>query len=117
MATSWLVMNYNLEVYLWHADKLEDGQDFLVAGVKDQLQPKEEEPVKEDTNGTSSAKAIDVDDDIVEVSNGSGDKKRPLEESNGNGAAKKARIEGDDEGGGALPVPVDEGAEVAKMLY
>lgn len=94
------LQNYNLKVYLWHADKLEDGQEFLVTGDKDQLQPKEEEPVKEtkeDTNGTSSAMAIDVDDDIVEVSNGSGDKKRPLEESNGNGAAKKARVEGGDD--------------------
>ena len=75
---------------------MEDGQEFLVTGDKDQLQPKEEEPVneiKEDTNGTSSAMAIDVDDDIIEVSNGSGDKKRPLEESNGNGAAKKARFD------------------------
>ena len=83
-------------MYLWHADKMEDGQEFLVTGDKDQLQPKEEEPVnetKEDTNGTSSAMAIDVDDDIIEVSNGSGDKKRPLEESNGNGAAKKARFD------------------------
>lgn len=94
------LQNYNLKVYLWHADKLEDGQEFLVTGDKDQLQPKEEEPVKEtkeDTNGTSSAMAIDVDDDIVEVSNGSGDKKRPLEESNGNGEAKKARVEGGDD--------------------
>jgi len=94
------LQNYNLKVYLWHADKLEDGQDFLVTGDKEQLKPKEEEPVKEtkeDTNGTSSAMAIDVDDDIVEVSNGSGDKKRPLEEANGNGAAKKARVEGGDD--------------------
>jgi len=94
------LQNYNLKVYLWHADKLEDGQDFLVTGDKEQLKPKEVEPVKEtkeDTNGTSSAMAIDVDDDIVEVSNGSGDKKRPLEEANGNGAAKKARVEGGDD--------------------
>ena len=74
---------------------MEDGREFLVTGDKDQLHPKEEEPVKEtkeDTNGTSSAMAIDVDDDIVEVTNGSGVKKRPLGESNGNGAAKKARF-------------------------
>jgi len=94
------LQNYNVKVYLWHADKLEDGKEFLATGDKDQLQPKEEEPAKEtkeDTNGTSSAMAIDVDDDIVEVSNGSGDKKRPLEESNVNGAAKKARVEGGDD--------------------
>ena len=74
---------------------MEDGREFLVTGDKDQLHPKEEEPVKEtkeDTNGTSSAMAIDVDDDIVKVTNGSGVKKRPLGESNGNGAAKKARF-------------------------
>merc|ERR1719483_766597 len=77
------LQNYNLKVYLWHADKLEDGQDFLVTGDKDQLQPKEDEPVKEtkeETNGTSSDMAIDVDDDIVEVTNGTGDRKRPIEE-------------------------------------
>jgi len=79
-----------VQVYLWHADKLEDG-DFLMNRDKDQLQ------LKEDTNGTSSAMAFDMDDDIVEVSNGSGDKKRPFGESSGNGAAKKARIEGGDD--------------------
>merc|ERR1712215_621052 len=93
------LQNYNLKVYLWHADKLEDGQEFMVTGDKDQLQPKEEEPVKEtkeETNGTSSEMAIDVDDDIVEVSNGAGDRKRPIEEENGN-ASKKPRVEGGDD--------------------
>merc|ERR1719400_1540900 len=91
------LQNYNLKVYLWHADKLEDGQEFLVTGDKDQLQPKGEEPVKEtkeETNGTSSEMAIDVDDDIVEVSNGAGDRKRPIEEENGN-ASKKPRVDDD----------------------
>lgn len=89
------LQNYNLKVYLWHADKLEDGQEFIVTGDKDQLQPKEDEPkkeTKEETNGTSSDMAIDVDDDIVEVSNGSS-KKRELEEENGT-SAKKPRLEG-----------------------
>merc|ERR1712106_790930 len=93
------LQNYNLKVFLWHADKLEDGQDFLVTGDKDQWQPKEDEPVKEtkeETNGTSSDMAIDVDDDIVEVSNGTGDRKRPIEEENG-AAAKKPRVEGGDD--------------------
>jgi len=93
------LQNYNLKVYLWHADKLEDGVEYLVTGDKDQLQPKEEEPVKEtkeETNGTSSEMAIDVDDDIVEVSNGTGDRKRPIEEENGN-SSKKPRVEGGDD--------------------
>ena len=79
---------------MWHADKLDDGVEYIVTGDKDQLQPKEEEPVKEtkeETNGTSSEMAIDVDDDIVEVSNGAGDRKRPIEEENGN-ASKKPRL-------------------------
>ena len=90
-----------MQVYLWHADSLEDGKEFLVAGDKDKLQPKaeeekKEEAPKEDTNGSSKDQAIDVDDDIIEVangsSNGSGDKKRPHDEENGNGTdAKKAR--------------------------
>merc|ERR1712025_297882 len=93
------LQNYNLKVYLWHADKLEDGVEYLVSGDKDQLQPMEEEPVKESkegTNGTSSEMAIDADDDIVEVSNGAGDRKRPIEEENGN-ASKKPRVEGGDD--------------------
>jgi len=92
------LQNYNLKVYLWHADKLEDGQEFMVTGDKDQLQPKEDEPekeTKEETNGTSSDMAIDVDDDIVEVSNGTS-KKRELEEENGT-SAKKPRLEGEND--------------------
>ena len=97
------LQNYNLRVYLWHADTLEDGKEFLVAGDKEKLQPKAEEepkeaekPKEEDTNGKSSDMAIDVDDDIIEISNtengaanGSGDKKRPHEEENGNHAKKQ----------------------------
>jgi len=97
------LQNYNLKVYLWHADKFEDGSDFLVTGDKEQLKPKEpeeekkeEEPVKMDTNGTSNANAIDVDDDIVEVvASANGEKKRPAEEGHENGSSKKARVEAD----------------------
>ena len=95
------LQNYNLKVYLWHADTLEEGKEFLVAGDKEKLQPKaeeekEEEKPKDDTNGSSKDQAIDVDDDIMEVpngsSNGSVDRKRTHDEENGNGtAAKKAR--------------------------
>ena len=88
-------------MFIWHADTLEEGKEFLVAGDKEKLQPKpeeekEKEEPKEDTNGSSVDQAIDVDDDIVEISNGAsnGDKKRPHDEENGNGtAAKKARTE------------------------
>ena len=94
------LQNYNLKVYVWHADTLEDGKEFLVAGDKEKLQPKaEEEPKeaekpKEDSNGKTSDMAIDVDDDIVEISNGaaangSGDKKRPHDEENGNHSKKQ----------------------------
>lgn len=97
------LQNYNLKVYLWHADKFEDGSDFLVTGDKEQLKPKEpeeekkaEETEKMDTNGTSNANAINVDDDIVEVvSSANGEKKRPAEEAHENGTIKKARVEGD----------------------
>lgn len=86
-------------MFVWHADTLEEGKEFLVAGDKEKLQPKpaeekqQEEP-KDDTNGSSVDQAIDVDDDIVEISNGAanGDKKRVHDEENGNGsAAKRAR--------------------------
>merc|ERR1712059_172333 len=95
------LQNYTLKVYLWHADKLEDGTDFLVTGDKEQLKPKEEEEPEEEkkeTNGSNKDEAINLDDEIVEVvsaSNGAGDKKRPADEGQENGAAKKPRIEGD----------------------
>lgn len=97
------LQNYNLRAYLWQmTEKPEDGSDFIVTGDKTQLQPKEEEKEKEevktDTNGTNKEDAIDVDDDIVEVmahANGSGDKKRPADDSSGP-SAKKAKIDGDE---------------------
>jgi len=99
------LQNYNLKVYMWHADKFEDGSEYLVTGDKEQLKPKEPEPEKDEkaaevekmeTNGTSHANAINVDDDIVEVvPAANGDKKRPAEEGQENGSSKKQRIEGD----------------------
>merc|ERR1712071_486096 len=98
------LQNYSLRAFLWQMDeKPEDGSDFIVTGDKEQLQPKEEEeeakePEKEDTNGANKDSAIDVDDDIMEVSphaNGSGDNKRPAEEGT-ESAAKKARVEGEE---------------------
>jgi len=101
------LQNFSLKLYLWHADSLEDGKEFLLAGDKEKLQPKAEEEPKEaekpkdDTNGTTSDMAIDVDDDIIELpangsSNGSGDKKRPHDEENGNSSKKQKLDEGDD---------------------
>ena len=106
----------DFQVFVWHADTLEEGKEFLVAGDKDKLQPKPEEEKqpeepKEDTNGSSVDQAIDVDDDIVEISNGAsnGDKKRPHDEENGNGtAAKKARTE---EGGSEVEIMSEVSAE------
>merc|ERR1711915_228273 len=98
------LQNYNLKVYLWHAEKFDDGSDFLVTGDKEQLKPKEDvpEPEKMDVekekpaNGASNNDAINVDDDIVEVvSAANGDKKRPAEEDSQNGTSKKARVEDD----------------------
>ena len=58
-------------MYLYHADKLDEGQEFIVTGDKSQLQPKEEEPAKPEpapvTGGEDSATAIDVDEDVCEV--------------------------------------------------
>lgn len=100
------LQSYTLKVYLYHADKLEEGQEFLVTGDKSQLQPKEVEPAKPDSpklpaGGENSATAIDVDEDVCEVmTNGSGERKRPAEESNGDRESKKPRVaphEGDEE--------------------
>jgi len=98
------LQNYNLKVYLWHADKIEDGVDYIVTGDKEQLQPKEEEKPKEpaannETNGTNKDQPINLDDDIVEVlssANGTGDKKRPAEDGEENGVSKKPRVDGDE---------------------
>ena len=39
-----LKLNIYMKVYLWHADSLEDGKEFLVAGDKEKLQPKVSHP-------------------------------------------------------------------------
>ena len=97
------LQNFSVKVYVWHTeDPLEEGKEFLFAGDKDKLQPKAEEETKEEepkkdeaNNGSSSDQCIDVDDDIVEISNGAtngaGDKKRPHDEECGNGTAKKQK--------------------------
>jgi len=95
--------SYNLKMYLYHADKLEEGQEFILTGDKSQLQPKKEEAAKPEaakqpTGGEDSASAIDVDEDVCEVmANGSGDRKRPAEESNGSTSAKKPRVANEEE--------------------
>jgi len=95
------LQSYSLKMILFHADKLEDGQEFIVTGDKDQLKPKEEEekapePELEKT-GTGSS-AIDVDDaeDVELVSNG--DRKRPAaDDTNGQPKPKKAKVDDDDD--------------------
>ena len=55
----------------------------MVTRDVDQLQPNEEEPVKETNEKTTDINnemTNDVDDDIVEMSIGPGDRKRPIEE-------------------------------------
>merc|ERR1719367_2591509 len=65
------LQNFSLKLYLWHADSLEDGKEFLLAGDKEKLQPKAEEEPKEaekpkdDTNGTTSDMAIEGDDEQI----------------------------------------------------
>merc|ERR1719468_808240 len=72
------LQNYNLKVFLWHADTLDDGKEFLVAGDKEKLQPKAEEAAKEEE------KKDEDDDEICEIevdtSAANEDRKRPHEE-------------------------------------
>ena len=91
------LQNYNLKVFIYHADKLEEGKEFIVTGDKDQLKPKEEEPAKEKTPEPAAAgardKEINVEDseDVECVSNG--DRKRPAaDDSNGQPESKKAKV-------------------------
>ncbi|XP_023326854.1 SUMO-activating enzyme subunit 2 [Eurytemora carolleeae] len=93
------LQNYQLKMILYHADKLDDGQEFILTGDKSQLQPKEEkekipEPEKMEASNTGP---IDVEDDVEVVSNG--DRKRGAEDSNGNPKAKRPKVdtEGDDD--------------------
>ena len=81
----------------WHKKSQEGpGTSSISASHGIERHKKLQEEPKEDTNGRSVDQAIDVDDDIVEISNGAsnGEKKRPHDEENGNGtAAKKARYD------------------------
>merc|ERR1712147_209694 len=89
-------MGYNLKVFLWHADSLDDGKEFLVAGDKEKLQPKAEEAAKEEE------KKDEEDDEICEIEvdtpASNGDRKRPHDEENG-ASSKKPKLDnaGDEE--------------------
>jgi len=93
------LQNYQLRMFLYHADKLEDDQEFILTGDKAQLQPKEEEkkePEPEAPKNGNKESAIDVEAEDVEVVS-NGDKKRPADESNGQPKAKKAKIDDEDD--------------------
>ena len=82
---------------MWHADSLDDGKEFLVAGDKEKLQPKAEEAAKEEE------KKEEDDDEICEIEvdtpASNGDRKRPHDEVNG-ASSKKPKLDsanGDEE--------------------
>jgi ubiquitin-like 1-activating enzyme E1 B len=95
------LQNYQLKMILFHADKMEDGQEFIVTGDKSQLQPKEEEPAVEaepekETGNKDSAIHVAENDDVEVVSNG--DRKRPAgDDTNGVHKAKKQKVDDDDD--------------------
>jgi len=92
------LQNYNLKMFLYHADKLEDGKEFIITGDKSQLQPKEEEkkpePEVEKKTGNKET-AIDVEAEDVEVL-ANGERKRPAGESNGQPKSKRPKVDDDD---------------------
>ena len=75
---------------MWHADSLDDGKEFLVAGDKEKLQPKAEEAAKEEE------KKDEEDDEICEIEvdtpASNGDRKRPHDEENG-ASSKKPKLD------------------------
>lgn len=79
-------------MFLWHADSLDDGKEFIVAGDKEKLQPKAEEVAKE------AEKKDEDDDEICEIevdtAVANGDRKRPHEEENG-ASSKKPKLDSD----------------------
>jgi len=103
------LQNYQLTVYLYHADKLEDGVDFVIAGDESQFKPKaaeekkEEEHVQQDFGNSQNAIEVaddDHEDAVIEVltENGGRSNKRIGDESRAdNGNSKRAKISGDDD--------------------
>jgi len=107
------LQNYQLRMFLYHADKLEDGKEFILTGDKSQLQPKEEEekkPEPEVAKNGNKESTIDVEAEDVEVVQ-NGDRKRPADDLNGEPKAKKAKIDEDDE----VMICEDEGAEANNL--
>jgi len=98
------LQNYQITVYLYHAEKLDEGVDFVIVGDESQLKPKEEEakkveePKKISPTG-DALEPVDVHDEesVMEVTNGAADRKRPAEDSNGASTSKKARMADDDD--------------------
>jgi len=76
------LQDYNITVILYHAEKLEEGVEFLIIGDPSQLKPKED---KEETKNGEAGEGS------------SGDRKRRAEEENGGGEAKKAKIDENDD--------------------
>lgn len=90
------LQDYKLKVFLYHAEKLEEGQEFIVTGDKSQLVPKEEKAPEPEPEKPSTTNAeINVEEQDVEVVS-NGDKKRPAEESNGQ-PKKKLKVADDDD--------------------
>jgi len=97
------LQNYQITVYLYHAEKLDEGVDFVIVGDESQLKPKEEEKKVEEPKKISptgdALEPVDVHDEesVMEVTNGAADRKRPAEDSNGASTSKKARMADDDD--------------------
>jgi len=104
------LQNYEITVYLYHADKLEDGVDYVIVGDESQLKPKEEEKkeeapkAKDDSGDAQNAIEVHEEDSIMEVTNGAGGegRKRTADAANGangaNGTAtKRAKLDNKDD--------------------
>ena len=76
------MQEYNLKIFLYHSDKLEDGVDYELIGDISSLKEKFESinTSKDPKENTTDEKEEKEDDDIVMVvEHGNGDRKRPNE--------------------------------------
>jgi len=85
------LQDYKLKVFLYHADKLDEGQEFIVTGDKSQLVPKEEKAAEPEPEKPTGSSEIDVEAEAVEVVS-NGERKRPAAEDTNGQPKKKLKV-------------------------
>jgi len=90
------LQDYKLKVFLYHADKLDEGQEFIVTGDKSQLVPKEEKAAEPEPEKPTGSSEIDVEAEAIEVVS-NGERKRPAAEDTNGQPKKKLKVAEEDD--------------------